>query len=67
MDISALVKTESGSAQKRNVPEYVLFMVTVITLVLMVGDLLSMATVNTLWPRYVVSYFALPTLLTTKT
>lgn len=52
--ISALVKTESGPAQKRYVTKHVLFMVTVITLVLMAGDTRSTATVNTPWPRYVV-------------
>lgn len=66
MTISALAQTESGDAQKRNVPEYVLFMVTVITLVLMVGDILSMATANTPWPRYDVYYFRPTTILLLK-
>lgn len=47
MVILALAKTESGFAQKSNVKGHVLFMVTVITLVSMVGDFLSTATVNT--------------------
>lgn len=59
MMFPALARTESGSALKRNVTECVLFMVTVITLVLMVGDFLSTATVNIPWSRYVVCNFTL--------
>lgn len=57
MDISALVKTKSGFAQIRTVPDHVLFMVKVITLLLMVGDIVSAATANTLWHRYSQLFF----------